>query len=42
VAPVGDGSKLVIVVRRRAKYWLPFLPMIRSDTSVAPESSLAA
>jgi hypothetical protein len=42
VAPVGAWSKLVTVARRRVKYWLPLRPMIRSDTSVAPDSSPAA
>src|SRR5215468_10661245 len=42
VAPVGAASKLVTVARRRVKYWLPLRPMMRSDTSVAPDSSLAA
>jgi len=42
VTPVGAASKLVIVVRRREKYWLPLRPMIRSDSSVAADSSFAA
>ena len=42
VSATGAASKLVIVARRREKYWLPLRPMIRSETSLAPDSSFAA